>query len=680
MSRAILALAALIIVLGPFREGGREPLGLLILQALALLFVLLAGLRVTSATPAGPPPRPARAVAILAGLAVLLSALSALRAGYPLAAGFGLLDLAVTASLFAAALATGAGAGDLRLLRLAAVTSTTLQAAIALWRFAHGAGATGAGAGFLNHNHLAAFLNIGFLLAITGADRACEEGDRRSTRRWVLAAALHLVPIALLSSRGAFVGLGAALGLFVALRWRSWPRGRRAAALAACALALIAAGTFVALRLSRWQDPLRYQRFAIWRAAGVMLSERPLLGHGPGMFRHLSARYNVPLDRGPIRLERRFAAAHSAPLTLAVEDGIPATACVLAAALLSAVLLLRAGGGPPGLARGLGLALVALLSQGLVEDLQERPALVRVPALLAGAVLGAARSGPDGGAPERRVPGPRPAAWAAALTLAAVAFTGAVLLPYLADREARAALAQGPAGLRRMERAARLNPLHPEYRHDLAMAALNAGPPAPERYAEAAIHLMEARRLKPIDARFPLLLARLEAAFAGPLFSDATAGERAAALYREAAALQPLDPGPRLELAGHLAALHRPQEGLAVIGEALRLEPNFVRARILEASLLLDLGRLEQARAAFERLRETDRALSGFVPQSDYARLLVRDAPEERRALERRLEGETEPRPGRGRSRAAGRVDKPRTGDYIPDAQVLPTLRVGAGP
>ena len=126
--------------------------------------------------------------------------------------------------------------------------------------------------------------------------------------------------------------------------------------------------------------------------------------------------------------------------------------------------------------------------------------------------------------------------------------------------------------------------------------------------------------------------------------------------------------------------MRRHEEGLQVIHEALRLEPNFVRARILEASLLLDLGRRDEARAAFGRLQETGKALRGFVAQSDYARLLVRDAPEERRALEMRLgAGLPESRSGRGRPAAAARVDKPRTGDYIPNAQVLLTLRDGAG-
>jgi hypothetical protein len=384
-----------------------------------------------------------------------------------------------------------------------------------------------------------------------------------------------------------------------------------------------------------------------------MLAGRPLLGHGPGMFRHLSDRYSVPLDRGPIRFERRFASAHAAPLTLAAEIGLPAVACLLAAAGLSIRRLLRDREGvPPGIARGLALALTALLAHAAVEDLQERPALVLVPVLLAGLVLGAPTRGGDGRgdlpdalpgagisgpAPAGRGATPGPEARGAAFVLAGMVLTGAVLLPYLADRDARAAVRAGPGGLALMERAARLNPLHPEYRHDLAMAALNAGPLTASRYAEAALDLREARRLKPIDARFPLLLARLLAQAGGPLFADATSPARAAALYREAAGLAPLDPRPRLELAGHLAAQERREEGLEAAGDALRLEPHFVRARILQAALLLDLGREREGRAAFEALAATDALLRGYVPASGYARDVVRDAPEERLRLERRL-------------------------------------------
>jgi len=171
-----------------------------------------------------------------------------------------------------------------------------------------------------------------------------------------------------------------------------------------------------------------------------------------------------------------------------------------------------------------------------------------------------------------------------------------------------------------MVRAAALNPLHPDFRNDLAMAILNSGPLTPQGYARAATELLAARRLKPIDYRFPLHLARLEARFAARLFDDTKARERAAALYREAVRLAPLDPRPRLELAGHLIDMRLPGEALREAQQALVLEPSFVRARVLEASILLDMGRRSEARISLQKAEATLLALAAYVPDSSYAR------------------------------------------------------------
>ncbi len=190
-----------------------------------------------------------------------------------------------------------------------------------------------------------------------------------------------------------------------------------------------------------------------------------------------------------------------------------------------------------------------------------------------------------------------------------------------------------------MRRAADLVPFQPEYHHDLAMAILNSGPLSAETFAEVESELLEAEGLKPVDYRFPLLLARVEARFAPPLFEDRTAKGRALERYHRAARLAPLDPRPRLELAAHLVDLGQRPEALQVVREGLRLEPGFVRARILEASILLDLGRNEEARSSMEGLRSTLAALSDYAPQSGYEREITADARPERERLEAILEG-----------------------------------------
>jgi Flp pilus assembly protein TadD len=97
--------------------------------------------------------------------------------------------------------------------------------------------------------------------------------------------------------------------------------------------------------------------------------------------------------------------------------------------------------------------------------------------------------------------------------------------------------------------------------------------------------------------------------------------------------LTPRDPRPRLELASHLADLKRPDEALVVLHEALVLEPAFVRARLLEASILLDAGRREEARESFRLAEQALVALQTYVPDSGYARDVTMDARAERERL-----------------------------------------------
>lgn len=643
MSRPVPILAGLIVLVAPFGEGGRAPLALLALHSLALGLVLAVVLGEGVAggvRPRGDATAPGagrRGIWIIGGLlcgALLLAALSAARSGYPLAAGLGLMDLTVASGLFVFSALRRAAASDLARLRDLTVASASMQAVLALVRGARG-DVMRAGSGFLNPNHLAAFLNIGLLLAATAA--AAERGSSRRRAAWMGLAGLNALALARLQSRGACLALAVALCLFAALRWRAWPaRTRRAAALSVM-LVLGLGVAVLAGRLEDTGDAYRFHRLRIWAASTRMLGERPWLGFGPGLFRHEAPCYNFPLETGPVRFGRLFEGAHCALLTLAVEDGAPAAIAWLLAATLTLIALARAPEEARGASRGTGLVLLALLVHGLVEDLQERPALTLIPALLAGTAWGllarrARREDPES---PRPAPGPSPS-WRlrlVSITAASYLFWGAVLAPYLAHREAEMALRLGRRGLARMERAAALEPWHPEYRHDLAMASLNAGSTGPEAYARASIELLEARRLKPIDYRFPLLLGRLEAEVGRRLFDDPTLAGRAESFYREAAAKAPLDPRPRLEMAAFLDGLGRGEEALQTLDEGLRLEPHFVRARILAAAILLRQGHTDEAHAALAAAERSLSELQEFVPDSGYARDLVADDAAARRRL-----------------------------------------------
>lgn len=645
--RALLILGSAIALLAPFREGGRDPAALLLVHSLVLAFVMVALLN---------RPRTGRWVASVAlptcaGLAAATA--SALAADFPFAAGLALLDLFIPCLGFAAAVTGDPSAEDLRALRLAVVVSSGAQAILALLRFPAG-GAMAAGASFLNPNHLAAFLNMGFFLC---AAAASAPGTRKRARIvWGAVAALHLLTIGVLQSRGAFLALFVGL---VVLAWRIAPSltpHRRAAMVLSIGLLAGIAGLVLQQRFAGTDDPYRYHRLEIWKASCRMIREHPILGFGPGSFPHVSPAYNFPSGDGPVRYGRTFHEAHSAFLTLAAEAGAPAALCFAIAAGACLLALMKRREASADLdegVSGVGLAILVVLVQGMVEDLQDRPALTIVPALLAGMALAVLRRR----SPQESPPLPlaRPARLLFALGLVYL-FLLAVLLPFLADREAAIARSLGREGLPRMRRAALLVPLQPEYHHDLAMALLNSGPLSPDSLAETQSELLEAARLKPADYRFPLLLGRLEARAVPRLFADRGAGERSVDLYDRAVHLAPLDPRVRVEMAAVLVDLGRRDRALQVVREALELEPAFVRARIMEGSILLDLGRRDEARASLAAAGETLAGPPAPFPDSGYAREILADARPERERLESLLGGP-----------ATAGTPRPRAQDRSPD-------------
>ena len=306
-SRAALVPAAAIVLLAPLGQGGREPGALFVLHTLALLFIVLvwAGREGPRLRPQAILAEPRWRVSALAGCGLLLALVSALRASYPLASALGALDLVVPFALFATAVRADPDDRVLHRLRALVVASTSLQALLALARYGPD-DPRAAGRAFLNPNHLAAFLNVGLLLSLVAA---CAPAAARRTRAaWGALAALHLLVIFLLESRGAIAALLTALLVFLAGRFRALsPRGRTLAigSLLACVLT---ASAVLGARFARSPDPYRYTRAAIWRATGAMIAERPLLGFGPGMFPHVSARFNFPVDTGPVRYGRTFRA------------------------------------------------------------------------------------------------------------------------------------------------------------------------------------------------------------------------------------------------------------------------------------------------------------------------------------------------------------------------------------
>lgn len=187
---------------------------------------------------------------------------------------------------------------------------------------------------------------------------------------WRIVAAVAINAALVVSlTRNAWVGLGAASIVLIALRKPRW-------LVLAVPMALI--GFVVvpvpvihrATSITDLSDPSNYDRLCMAAVGLDMIAERPLLGIGPNQVRH---RY--PIYRHPTAPRSWVPHLHNSGLHLAAERGVPALGAYLwlngAAALLALWRFRREGGaaGPRAdLWAGAFLAIIAFNVAGLFEN------------------------------------------------------------------------------------------------------------------------------------------------------------------------------------------------------------------------------------------------------------------------------------------------------------------------
>jgi len=526
-----------------------------------------------------------------------------------------------------------------------------LQIALAAWQRVAGGEARPAGT-FLNTNHLAAWVVAVCLLA-AGAALMPGQRDARRWSRVAFPAVLLGLTLLVTGSRGALIGVLAGGGYLVLRGWKPWPR-RVKLAIGATALLIVAVAAASQLRRLGDEDPFRYQRFRIWRAAIQTSLDAPWLGVGPGQFVAASRNYQFPEEDGPFRYDRSFSTTHSDVIRVWSALGVAGVAGLLwaGAAAARTIRRRRRDGAllPP--TTGAIAALWALAAQALVDNLSARPALY----LLAAALLGGLLSVPRDPAST-----PRLACWARVGLgwMLLVVFAVGDVAPYLAWRAADSApLPRGrldATGAARLERAIRLNPIRSDYwMRRAAHLSSDETDWTVETYAEARRSAETAVRLNPVDPETHRQLARVEAAACRLLFRDVETRERAAARFRHAERLARHTPFIPLELAVFLLEAGDPAGARRAAERALELEPESVVPRLLLAEALLEQGGPD-APARAERL--VAEAQAKFEQWADwqsagrYARELLRPNPmlldEIRRRLAEVRETEPpEPRPG----------------------------------
>ena len=626
------AIWVVLLLLLPLGEGGATPLALVASHSLILLAALAAA--IWDSGEAAPIRLPA---ALGAGIPLFfgVASLASVGSPYPYASFLRLWDLLI--ALLAFALARQVDWGERgRLLLADSVLGAAAVQSFLVW-YASRSGRMGpilAPLGLQNPNHESAYLNLAVLLIAPVIVRGGGRG------RWIRAAlaAVCLSASTLLASRGGLMGLVVGALLLLGLSWREIPaRARVPTVLCFLAIALVAAG-MVRTRFSAAEDPFRYERIRIWQADLRCFSGSPVLGVGPGIYRHVAHRYNFPLE-GPIRYGRSFQTPHSELLGLLVETGMAGFAAGMLVLGGVAALLSRSARRSAGVFRGLLCALAALAVQGIAEDISQRPALLLTMAILFGA---ASREERRGGVP--CTPRTRGLTWRVAFGVLPILFAWvtAVLNPYLAYRSDRSMrVARSLLEMERhFARTLHLNPYQADTYRFPATAFLSARPPVAitlDLYARFRRDLDEGIRRNTTSADLEITRARLEAEAFRDLFHDAATRDRALAGYRGGILKAPHDPRPRVELATFQWSLGRVEAALQEVDRALGEEPSYLTARLLRIRLLLENGSRDEAREEWRRSRLLKNNLSTYRPESPYAAELVRENEAEARWLEDRL-------------------------------------------
>ncbi len=207
------------------------------------------------------------------------------------------------------------------------------------------------------------------------------------------------------------------------------------------------------------------------------------------------------------------------------------------------------------------------------------------------------------------------------------------LAPYLASRHYEKAIRFQSSGdlaqaVRELEKATEYNPGQAFFHRrlgDIAMERFSANH-SEEMSQKAFREFSKAIQLNPIHPPFWHTLARYHefmVTFSKGRERDEHI-ELAASAYEKAMELAPTNPFYRVSLAALRIKAGQQEMAVGPLRQALRLEPNFITAKVMLIDLQEKLGRTEEASDLKADLKETVKRISGLKPMNDYeARLLM---------------------------------------------------------
>lgn len=379
--------------------------------------------------------------------------------------------------------------------------------------------------------------------------------------RWLMLGllALLLSCLILARARGGILVVCAS-SLLVALRHpraegRAWLLGSLALGagiLAAGILLLRGASPAYFLKLDK-----AFRRPHIWRAALQITQDHPIFGEGPGNFEAGFLRHNFPSNYGQANYQFTSAYAHGEWLQAAAETGWVGLALLLLA--LAGTLRRLPAPGKTSLPQETAMAALAAMGLHLMID-----NMLHVPTL--GLLFFSALACATGPEAKSALPVWPRASWMI-FSCAGLALSALAWIPSSLGRRYAQGLERETDAAKRLELAQKsvhLFPADSYLRETMAREWMSLNPPRPD---EALKELETASQLNPTNA---------------------------------------LCLGMRAEI---LRGYRRWAEVLALAEEALRLEPNYLRARFMRAEALARLGRNSLAQAELAELDRRRRLL-----------------------------------------------------------------------
>jgi O-antigen ligase len=386
-------------------------------------------------------------------------------------------------------------------------------------------------------------------------------------------------------------------------------------------------------RLRKSDDPFAYQRLDIWKSSLNMTSDHPMFGIGLGMYRYYGAAYNFPVEHQIARYAKSPNSAHNDILQIGAEVGLIGLVLFLGGLFrigyYSLSQLRRTPASWHIAASSAGI--LGILIQGLFSNLLSSPVLAMTMVLFAVILVDSA------GKYRQKI---RTFSthikhvwqWYIALLLLFMyilipvigyPFLGHVyFLKYQQLRRAR----NVTKAVEHLQTALNIVPIHAYYHSILGNLYLSAfrNQPSLDAFYEGYKEFTQAIRYNPRESRFYEGLAELHREMFRQKLPTKPTAQNALREYQRAIHINPFDPFIRFSMATLYADIQEFDQAIAILREAVEIEPNFVGGYQMLSRMLNHLQREQEAQEAF---KQADKILNQYKVRdqdSDYIKSLLR--------------------------------------------------------